>query len=283
MPHLWPFWSWSPDDNTAMAQRGGEVTEKRKLALIIEYEGTNYNGFQFQPNVATVQGELEQALEQLLGKPTRIKGASRTDTGVHAQGQVITFESEASYPESVYVNALNSYLSEDIRVRSAYAVPQEFDARRHATSRVYEYRMLNTATSPALLRRFAHWVREPLNVDAMAEAARKLVGVHDFVAFTVPQATEKSTFRNVYKWDVERQGEMVMMRAEANAYLYQQIRRTAGALVKVGTGKSTIEEFEELLEGKRCGSAGPLLPAKGLFLVRVNYPDFPPTSGVNNG
>lgn len=262
-----------------MAQRGGEAEDSRKLALIVEYEGTNYKGFQLQSNAETVQGKLEQALEQLLGRPTRVKGASRTDSGVHAEGQSVAFESEAKYSESVYVNALNSYLPEDIRVREAHVVPRRFDPRRHATSRIYEYRMLNTAAPPALLRRFAHWVRQPLDTEMMAQAAGKLVGTHDFVAFTVSQATGKSTLRHVYKWEVERQDDAVLIRSEANAYLYQQIRRTAGALVKVGTGESTTQEFEELLEGKQCGSAGPLLPAKGLFLVRVNYPDFPPVSG----
>lgn len=266
----------------AMAQRTGAAEERKRLALVVEYEGTDYNGFQLQSNDRTVQGELERALEQLLQTPTRVKGASRTDAGVHARGQVVSFESVADYTEEVYRNALNHYLPEDIRVVSAHTVPWEFDVRRHATSRVYDYWIANTAAPPALHRNFVHWERRPLDEGRMGEAAQKLVGTHDFVAFTVPEALGRSTVRRVYKWEVERREELILIRSEANAYLYQQVRRTAGALVRVGAGESTVEEFEALLEGKQCGSAGPLLPARGLFLVRVKYPDFPPVSGVND-
>lgn len=265
-----------------MSQQEDQAGARRKLALVVEYEGTGFQGFQVQASARTVQGELEEALKRLLGVPTRVKGASRTDAGVHAQGQVVTFETGAEYPEEVYIQALNYYLPEDVRVREAYHVPLGFDARRHATSRVYEYRMLNASSPPALLRRFVCWVREPLDEVRMNEASQRLVGVHDLAAFTVPQALGKSTVRRVFGWDVARKDDLVVMKTEANAYLFQQIRRTAGALVRVGTGESTIEEFERLLEEKRCGAAGPLLPARGLFLMRVNYPAFPPECGVKD-
>jgi len=265
-----------------MAQRAGEPGGKKRLALIVEYEGTRYQGFQLQASGRTVQGELERALERLLGVPTRVKGASRTDAGAHARGQVVTFESGADYPENVYVQALNYYLAEDIRVREAHTVPLDFDPRRDATSRAYEYRILNAATPSALLYRFVHWISEPLDHERMNAASQVLVGVHDFVAFTVPEALGKSTVRRVFQWSVAREGDLVVMKTEANAYLFQQIRRTAGALVKVGTKESTIEEFGKVLEEKRCGAAGPLLPAKGLFLMHVNYPSFPPVPGVED-
>ena len=265
-----------------MAQRADVPGDKRKLVLIVEYEGSQYHGFQLQASGRTVQGELERALERLLGALTRVKGASRTDAGAHARGQVVAFETGASYPKEVYVRALNYYLPEDIRVREAHRVPLDFDPRRHATSRVYEYRILNAATPSALLHRFVHWVSEPLDHQKMNAASQVLVGVHDFAAFTVPEALSKSTVRRVFQWSVVGEGDLVVMKTEANAYLFQQIRRTAGALVKVGTEESTVEEFEKVLQEKRCGAAGPLLPAKGLFLMRVNYPSFPPAPGVND-
>jgi tRNA pseudouridine38-40 synthase len=265
-----------------MVSQEGESNTKKKLALVVEYEGTDYQGFQVQANAETVQGELEESLERLFKAPTRVKGASRTDAGVHARGQVVTFETRSEYPEKVYVQALNYYLPKDIRVRAAYRVPPEFDARRHAISREYEYRILNTPTPSALMRRFVCWIREPLDVEKMSEASQCLVGTHDFVSFTTPQALDKSTIRRVFRWSVEREENLVIMKAEANAYLFQQIRRTAGALVKVGTGENTIEEFKRLLEDKVCGAAGPLLSAAGLFLVRVNYPSFPTTHGVKD-
>ena len=265
-----------------MAQRADVPGDKRKLVLIVEYEGSQYHGFQLQASGRTVQGELERALERLLGVPTRVKGASRTDTGAHARGQVVAFESGADYPQKVYVQALNYYLPEDIRVREAHTVPLDFDPRRDATSRAYEYRILNAATPSALLCRFVHWVSKRLEHEKMNAASQVLVGVHDFVAFTIPEAQSRSTVRRVFQWSVASEGDLVVMKTEANAYLFQQIRRTAGALVKVGTKESTIEEFGKVLEEKQCGAAGPLLPAKGLFLMHVNYPSFPPVPGVKD-
>jgi tRNA pseudouridine38-40 synthase len=265
-----------------MALNNDEAAGKRKLALIVEYDGTNYRGFQYQSNARSVQGELEQAVERLLGVNTRIKAASRTDTGVHAEGQVVTFETDATYTETVFLEALNHYLPEDVRVKAVYRVPWEFNPRKDAYSREYQYRILNTKASSALLRNLAHWERRTLDIERMQQAAQRLVGEHDFRAFTVPQGIGKSTCRKVYRWDVEREDNVVVITSEANAYLYQQIRRTAGALVKVGLGESNVEDFERLLEEKWCGSAVPLLPARGLFLVRVRYPDFPPESGVND-
>lgn len=265
-----------------MGAAKGAWEEAARIALVVEYDGTNYKGFQVQANGRTVQGELEKAVHKLLGRQVRVKGASRTDSGVHAEGQVVAFYANAGYVEDVYRNALNHYLPEDIRVKAAYRARPDFDPRRDATGRIYEYRILNTAAPSALRRCFAHWVREPLDVERMRKAATALVGTRDFAAFTVPWAAAKSTTRQVFRWDVERRGELVVVVSEANAYLYQQIRRTAGVLLRIGKGEIGTEEIEELLLRKQCGAAGPLLPARGLHLVRVNYPDFPPASGVDD-
>lgn len=265
-----------------MAEAEGVEEGTERIALVIEYDGTDYSGFQVQANARTVQGELEEALRKLLRRQVRVKGASRTDSGVHAEGQVVAFDADAGYAGAVYRNALNYYLPEDIRVKAVYRVRPDFDPRRNATSRTYEYRILNTPAPSALRRCFVHWVSEPLDVERMGEAAMALVGTHDFAAFTVPCAATKGTIRHVYKYYVERRGELVVVVSEANAYLYQQIRRAAGVLLRIGKGEIGTEEIEELLLRKQCGSAGPLLPARGLHLVRVSYPDFPPVFGVDD-
>lgn len=242
----------------------------------MEYDGSRYQGFQLQRSAPTVQAELEKAIERLTGEKTRIKAASRTDTGGHARGQVVAFDTRSSHARQTWAKALNAILPEDVAVRGVYETPAGFDPRRRATSRVYRYTIVNAPTRSPMLRRTAHWMRTPLDVERMAAAARTFVGVRDFAAFTVQAARGKSTVRRMDRWEVWRDGELVVMEAEANAFLMQQVRRTAGALTQVGLNKMTLEEFGDLVEGRAKGPAGPLLPACGLCLERVVYPDFPP-------
>jgi tRNA pseudouridine38-40 synthase len=248
--------------------------DARRLALLVEYDGTQYRGFQLQPNGPTIQGELETAIEKVTGEASRVAGASRTDSGVHAEGQVVSFTTGFRLSAETFVEALNYYLASDIAVQKALAVPSEFDVRRRAASREYRYSILNRRPPSPLRGRFHHQVGDPLDVDAMNTAARLLIGVRDFASFTAPQRSEEgSTVRQVIEAGVTKEGELVLLDIEANAYLYQQIRRTAGTLVSVGLEKSSIDQFEELLKTPSPGTAGPTLPAKGLRLKRVNYPD----------
>jgi tRNA pseudouridine38-40 synthase len=259
---------------------GGDAV--RRLALVVEYDGARYHGFQLQRTAPTVQAELEKAIERLTGEVTRIKAASRTDAGGHARGQVVAFDTRASHDTQTWAKALNALLPDDVAVRGVYQAPAGFDPRRRASSRVYRYTIVNAPTPSPLLRRTAHWIRTPLDAERMALAARTLVGVHDVAAFTVQVARTKSTVRRMYRWEVWREGDLVIMEAEANAFLMQQVRRTAGALTLVGMNKMTLEEFGDLVEGRAAGPAGPLLPARGLCLERVVYPDFPPRLELND-
>ena len=244
------------------------------MALVVEYDGTWYRGFQLQPNGSTIQGELEAAIEKVTGGASRVAGASRTDSGVHAEGQVVSFTTGSRLSAGTFVEALNYYLPSDIAVQKALAVPHEFDVRRRAASREYRYSILNRRPPSPLSGRFHHRIRQPLDVDTMNAAAKLLIGVRDFGSFSASQRPEEgSTVRQMINAGVTREGELVLLDIEANAYLYQQIRRTAGALVGVGLGKSSIDQFEELLNTPSPGTAGPTLPAKGLCLKRVNYPD----------
>ncbi|MFQ5933611.1 MAG: tRNA pseudouridine(38-40) synthase TruA [Dehalococcoidia bacterium] len=245
-----------------------------RLALVVEYEGTRYRGFQWQRGLPTIQGELEKALEKLTGRKTRVAGASRTDSGVHARGQVVSFRTESKLPPETFVAGLNYYLGQDIAVERAFQASDDFDVRRWASSRQYRYSILNRREPSPLQRDYTHQVREPLDVEAMDAAARGLIGTHDFASFAMSQEMNGgSTVRNVINARVTRDGDVVFFDVEANAFLQQQVRRTAGALVGVGTGKVSIEEFEKLMEAKTPGVVGSTLPAKGLCLVRVNYPE----------
>ncbi len=253
-----------------------------RLALIIEYEGTRYHGFQAQANAPSIQGELEKAIEKLTGEKARVKGAGRTDAGVHALGQVVAFDTQTNYTIDTFVNALKFYLPDDIAVREAYGVRDSFDPRREALCREYQYTILNSPTPSPLLRRFACHIKEPLDTKVMQEASRHLEGEHDFSAFSSLLPAEKSPRRRVYKAQVRREGNKVLCDIAGNAFLPHQVRRMAGALVKIGLGKMDVKEFQDMLHwGKKV--TGPLaLPANGLCLIGVYYKDFPPKAGMQN-
>ena len=244
-----------------------------RIGLIVEYEGTAFHGSQLQANVLTVQGELENAVKELFGKPHRVSLASRTDAGVHAVGQVSALDAETDLPASDIRNALNYYLPEDIKVKEAAPVDVEFDPRRHARNRTYEYKMTDAASPPVIDRRTSVHVRSRLDHDAMDAACRHLVGQRDFAAFAGP-ATDRhaSTARNVETAGVERSGDVVKFTITANAFLHQQVRRVAGVLAEVGRGKAAPDVVRDLLAMPKRGAATHVMPARGLCLMSISYP-----------
>ena len=250
----------------------------RRLALLVEYEGTRYHGFQSQRNATSVQDALEEALFRLTGERSRIRGAGRTDAGVHAQGQVASFDTNAPYSPGVFLRALNRHLPDDVSVRDASEVSPDFDPRRWAVSREYRYRILNSETPSPMLRKFAHLVKRPLDAVAMNNAASMLEGERDYAPFSGPLTNGRtSTTRRVYRCAVERRGDLVTLDVVATGFLPQQVRRTAGALIEVGLGRMGVREFEELANCGALGAANKVAPAKGLSLVNVSYavPVFP--------
>ena len=241
---------------------------------ILEYDGSRYHGSQYQDNACTIQGEVELALEKLTGRRARVAAASRTDAGVHAKGQVVSFRSDLPYSTKVWVNALNFHLARDIAVRAVHEVNPAFDVRRDASSREYRYSILNRPTPSPLSGRFTCFVPQGLDVDAMNEASHTLVGEHDFAPFTaVPMG---GTHRRVFKAEVARKGDLVVFDMEASSFLPHQVRNTIGGLMRVGLQKMGVEAFRGLAQSRRPGSVGPSAPAKGLCLMKVNYRDFPP-------
>jgi tRNA pseudouridine38-40 synthase len=240
----------------------------RRLLAIVEFDGTEFEGFQIQKRRRTVQGELEKALRQITGEKIRVIGAGRTDAGVHAAGLGVHLDTAWSQSPEVLQRALNAVLPNDIAVSRLIPVPADFSARHSATSRVYRYTILNRATRSPLAERYALRVAEPLDAEAMDAAARCLIGQHDFGAFGTPPRGD-NTVRQVYRAHVERAAERVFIELEANAFLYRMVRRIVGTLILVGKGALSIAEFREVLEKKR--RAGESVPPQGLCLIAVNY------------
>jgi tRNA pseudouridine38-40 synthase len=243
------------------------------IILIVEYDGTNYHGSQLQKNGSTIQGELEKALTKLTGERIIIKTASRTDAGVHARGQVVTFIASSTLTLKEYIDGLNHYLPPDIAVQEGYQTEGPFDVRRRAISREYKYYILNRRARSPLREGFACRVNGPLDTAAMNTACKALIGRHDFASFVASAevARQKPTVRVVFKAEITQDGDMIIFSIIANAFLPHQVRNIIGSLIKVGQGKMTAEEFEQIIQAKTPGLAGPAAPANGLCLVRVNY------------
>ncbi len=244
-----------------------------KVILIIEYDGTSYYGFQLQAELPTIQGELETALGRLTGETRRVMAASRTDAGVHARGQVVSFRTESALGEQAFVTGLNHYLPEDIAVKAAYRVHDAFDVRREAISREYRYYILNSRTRSPIRRWYSYRVPGELNIAAMNEAAEALEGKHDFRSFASRlEPKGRSTVRNVFRAWVEREAEMVMFNMVASSFLPHQVRNTVGVLLEVGAGRIDGDEIRRIMEARQPGLAGPTVSARGLYLMRINYP-----------
>lgn len=245
-----------------------------KTVLVLEYDGANYCGFQFQNNVKTVQDEIEKALLKLTGETLRVVSASRTDSGVHARGQVVSYRTAGRLAEERILNGFNYYLPQDIAVKAVYKVNSRFNIQKDAVSREYSYLIRNSRTRSPLQRAYTHQVGGALDIEAMNQACELLLGEHDLSSFITDfsQSIIKSTIKTVLSARVEKEGDRVTFNIVANAFLPHQVRNTVGALIKVGLGKITVDDFKTLMEARKPGLAGPTVPAQGLYLMKVNYP-----------
>jgi tRNA pseudouridine38-40 synthase len=242
--------------------------KKYRLLAIVEYDGTDFAGFQVQARSRTVQGELERSLHKITGEQLRVIGAGRTDTGVHASGQGAHFDTNWNKPIPVLQRALNALLPNDIALRSLVRVADDFSARYSAKSRTYQYTILNRAMRSPLGERFALWVREPLDAAAMDTAARLLIGKHDFGAFGSPPRGD-NTIREIIRAQAIRSEDFLIVEIEANAFLYRMMRRLVGTLLLVGKGKLAPAGIREVLAKKQ--RAGQAVPPQGLCLIKVKY------------
>jgi len=241
------------------------------IKLTIEYDGTDYCGWQVQPNGKAIQEVLEQALEKILGVAVRLNGSGRTDAGVHALGQVANFHYAGEVDLWRLQRGLNALTADDIVIKKVEAVTDSFDARRDGRVRVYQYRIWNHPWPSAFFRRFSWHVHEPLDLPAMQEAIRWLAGEHDFASFQAAGCDAAHSARRIYRNAAIRQGELVLYDVEANGYLRHMVRNIVGTLVQVGRGERAPASFAELLERRDRTLAGPKAPAQGLFLVEVRY------------
>lgn len=238
----------------------------------MEYDGTRYHGFQWQLGVPTVQDELERAIRRLCEKSSRVIAASRTDAGVHAKGQVVSFWTESSLDTITWVKALNYYLPKDIAVKAAYRAGADFSVRRDALSREYRYYILSSETPSPFSRRFALFMPQMLDLDIMNEACQLILGEHDFISFASSIEGKKSTVRHVYGAGIEKKGDFIVFRMVADSFLPHQVRSTLGLLIRLGLGKLRIKDFHDIMEAKTLGLAGPLVPPQGLWLMKIRYP-----------
>jgi tRNA pseudouridine38-40 synthase len=246
--------------------------KSRRIALVVEYNGSKYVGFQLQANQPTIQGEIERSLARFTGETIRIRFASRTDSGAHAQGQVVDFLTCSEHPVDTFARASNHYLPNDIEVIAAFEVSPEFNSRRDAINRTYRYNIINRSW-PSPLRQHTHfWVREALNVTVMARAAKAFVGTHDFRPFAGGYPQDTNMKRTVRKWDVWAEDDTIVIECEANGFLRHQIRRADGLLVEIGKGRYPEEAVTRALNGTIDGDINRFsVPAHGLCLMKVTY------------
>ena len=243
----------------------------RNIKLVIEYDGTNYQGWQVQPNGPTVQEELETAIRRITGEQTRIAGAGRTDAGVHAVGQVACFFTSSGVPVEKMRGALNGVLPPDIVILEAEEVDSSFHARYSARSKLYRYTVLNRDVPPALERKRALFIPFRLDPAAMKEAGKKLVGTNDYSSFGCNAGRDDNPIRTVLNVKVFRDGDYVIIEIEAVSFLYKMVRSIVGTLIDVGRGKVTPPEVEGILEDRDRCSASATAPAHGLCLMKVSY------------
>ncbi len=244
----------------------------RNLKLLITYDGTDFSGWQRQPDRRTVQQVLEEAIGRLTGVEPPTNASGRTDAGVHALGQVVHFYTISAHPPAVFVKALNAMLPPDVRVLGAWEMPQSFHATLDAKSKMYRYVLDNGPVADPFRLRYSDHVYLPLNVEAMNRAAQALAGRHDFHSFETNWPNRTSSVRTIYRIEVVRLGELVHIEVEADGFLYNMVRAITGTLVQVGIGRWPEGRVAEALQSEDRRAAGPTAPPQGLFLVRVTYP-----------
>lgn len=246
-------------------------TAERNVVLIIEYDGTDFSGWQRQSRRPSVAAEIERAIRTVTRERVDLIGAGRTDAGVHALGQVANFHTDSRIAVERFPGALNAHLPRSIRILSAWDGAPDFHARYSATGRTYRYAVLNRAAPSAILRAHTHHVPAPLDLHAMQKAAIPLLGTHAFTAFRGVGSGERTTVCALRRADVARGGEMVLFTFEADRFLRHMVRLIVGTLLRVGQGKLQPEEVAKILAGEDNQKGGPRAPARGLFLVCVAY------------
>lgn len=247
----------------------------KRVMLVVAYDGTDYHGWQVQPGVPTIEGELNKALNDLLGEEISVTGASRTDSGVHALCNAAVFDTDTKIPAEKLSYALNQRLPEDIRIQRSMEVVGDFHPRHCSSKKTYEYRILNCEFPIPTQRRYSHFTYVHLDVEKMQEAANYLVGEHDFKSFCAIGGTTETTIRTIYTLSVKRQGNEITIRVCGNGFLYNMVRIIAGTLMEAGRGSFEPERMKDILEARDRSAAGPTAPARGLTLTDYEWMELP--------
>lgn len=250
----------------------------KRVMLTVAYDGTNYHGWQIQPNGETVEGVLNRCLSELMGEKIEVIGASRTDSGVHAMGNIAVFDTDSPIPADKISYALNRRLPEDIRVRKSQEVPDSFHPRHCVSRKTYEYRIYCAPFSMPVRRLYTHFTYLPLDVDLMSRAAQYLVGTHDFKSFCSTEAQVETTVRQIETvkvWEErctgQEQDREIVIRVTGYGFLYNMVRIIAGTLMEAGRGHIAPEQINRILEARDRQAAGPTAPACGLTLMGIEY------------
>lgn len=245
----------------------------KRVKLTVAYDGTNYCGWQIQPNGLAVQEVLNRCLSELLGEPIVTVGASRTDAGVHALGNVVVFDTNARMPGEKISYALNTRLPEDIRIQDSGEVPLDFHPRFQETVKTYEYKIYNSRFPDPTKRLYTYFYYYPLDVEKMREGAAYLIGEHDFKSFSTYKPEVESTVRTIYSLDINRsEDDVITIRIRGNGFLYHMVRIIAGTLIRVGGGFYPPEQVKTILDGKDRKLAGETAKPEGLTLMKIEYP-----------
>ena len=244
----------------------------RNFRIVLQYEGTKYQGWQKQESTGnTIQGKLENILSRMVDSPIEIHGAGRTDAGVHAKGQVAHFKADTTMTENEILRYINQYLPEDIAVVSVKEAGERFHARLNAVGKIYQYRIMNSEIPHVFERRYVHEETATLDIQKMENAAERLIGTHDFKAFTSTKRGKKSTVRTIESITIDKIGDEVRMTYKGDGFLYHMVRILSGTLIEVGRGERSVESVSEALSSMERENAGFLAPAKGLTLMEVLY------------
>mgnify|MGYP004577306371 CR=1 FL=1 len=243
----------------------------RNIRLTIEYDGKDYNGWQKQPNKLNIQGEIERAIFNIMHEEVDLIGSGRTDAGVHSLGQVANFKTNSNFPIEKMPIALNSQLKNSIVIKKAEEVDERFHSRYNAKNKTYRYIINNSKTGTAIYRNLEYCYPFELDVEKMQKAAKYFEGEHDFKAFKSSGTSGKNSVRTIYKAEVKKDGERIIIELTGNGFLYNMVRIISGTLLDVGLGKIKPEEISKIIESKNRQNAGKTLPAHGLYLVCVEY------------
>lgn len=243
----------------------------KRVMLTVAYDGTNYHGWQLQPNVVTIESVLNESLCTLLREDIKVIGASRTDAGVHALGNIAVFDTRSRMPAEKFSYALNQRLPEDIRIQASREVPSDFHPRRQDSRKTYEYKIWNSAFPMPVYRLYSYFTYTPLDVVLMQEAADYLAGEHDFKSFCSIYSTADTTVRTIYDIALDTSGNMITIRITGSGFLYNMVRIIAGTLIEVGRGNLAPGNMVGILRACDRAKAGPTAPAYGLTLVKYEF------------